>query len=460
MLKEQEALQNIEFKTSDSVIVRYYDQLKTLFSKVENERINKNSKIFEPAFKLPELNEDFIQFYEVAQISLEEMGKYQGKKIQLLNLIKNPNTQTTKTLASLLMVARAINHINESGKGILIFTPSSGNKATALRDAVERAIKYKLVDKTMLRIITLTPSNAIYKLRETELTTDPTLALLNPVFSYKGTVSQDVKAIGKEFIEKYGNKIANEHNLDIWYSLDILNYKVADAIRAFYDYEFSFKKNKKDRRLHAHSVSSAYGLLGFNYGQEFMEECGIIDVDKPGYLLIQHASTSDMVLNLLNNSFSQLNVPNYDKNDQGLYMQTSNKHFPFYTWDPQENLEPTFYTKEPPTSEEMNLLIKNNGGNGIVVSLYECMQKYSEIKKILLKANISIPSDPRKIFEWSLIMALTGVMNAVDRKLIDEFDEIIIHASGIYVEGDYQQLSKEKIFEISTADEIFNAINV
>lgn len=444
---------------SQSLIIRYYDLLKSLFSNMEDERRSNPSSNFEPPFELPELTEDYVKFFDVARVSFEDMGVYEGKKIHLLNLIKNPGTQTTKTLASLLMVARAVNHINKTGKGILIFTPSSGNKAIALRDAVERAIQFNLVDRKLLRIITLTPAGATHKLRDTTLTIDSELRELNPVFSYKGESAQDVKVIGKEFIENYGKLIEEEYGLNIWYSLDIRNYKVADSLRAFYDHEFFTQQKDFGKRIHAHAVSSAYGLLGYNFGQEFLEQNGISNIDKPGYLLVQHASTSDMVLNLLYNSFSEDNAPIYTKGEDGLYTQCQSENFPYKTWNPKENLEHTFYTHQPPTSPEMNNIIKNNGGNGIVVSLYECMTRYGKIKEMLKNTDINIPEDPRDVNEWSLIMAITGVLNAIDRGLLNDFEDVVIHGSGIYCKGDYTMLPQNKFYEITTAQEVFNNFN-
>ena len=57
----------------------------------------------------------------------------------MLDLTGNPGTHTTKTFASLLIVARAVEYIRRTGEKVVIFSPTSANKGTALRDAVLRA---------------------------------------------------------------------------------------------------------------------------------------------------------------------------------------------------------------------------------------------------------------------------------------------------------------------------------
>ncbi|MEI5888206.1 DUF6002 family protein [Bacillus albus] len=442
---------------AEDLIVRYLDGVKKAFEKVG---FTNNNNSFEPPFELPELDEKLKQFFSVAKAEYVELGKVREKNLYLLNLMKNPETQTTKTLASLLMVARAVNYIRKTGEGILIFTPSSGNKAIALRNAVERAIKYELVDPNLLRIATLTPKESVHKLRDFALVSNKSaLRELNPVFVYKGDIPQDVKHVGKKFVDEYEEYLKEKYNLNIWYSLDIRNYKVADSVRAFFDYEH-FPWNKiSGKRIHCHSVSSAYGLLGYNFGRGIIENQGLEQKDLPGYLLIQHAKTSDMVLNLLYQDFSRDNFPKYTLDKDGIYKQDSNNHFPKATWDPEENLEPTFYTHCPPTSPEMNQLIVECGGTGIVVSLYECMSRYGEIKALLGEKGIKLPDDPRNVSEWSLIMAFTGVINAIERNLLNDFEDVIIHGSGLYCKGDYPTLSKENYISINNHQELFEAFN-
>ncbi|QOY35112.1 DUF6002 family protein [Anaerobacillus isosaccharinicus] len=451
------SLSKIKSTESNNLIERYYKGLQKAFENIDGG--NKNN-LFEPAFELPQLDEQMIKFFEVAQSSYSYLGDYKDKSIYLLNLMKNPGTNTTKTLASLLMVARAVNHIKKTGERILIFTPSSGNKAIALRDAVERAIKFGLVAKEELRIITLTPKNSSHKLRKSDLSENEELLKLNPMFIYNGEIPQDVKKIGSEFIKKYDRDIETKYGYRVWYSLDIRNYKVADSLRAFFDYEFFPWKENQSKRLHAHAVSSAYGLLGYNYGRTIIKNEGMkIHEPNPGYLLVQHSETSDMVLSLLYNDFSRSNYPKYiyDETD-GMFKQKQNSHFPYKTWRVIENLDGTFYTHNPPTSPEMNNLIHTNGGTGIVVSLSECLSRIGIIKQLLKGTDVSFPEDIRDLNEWSLVMAFTGVTNAIDRNLVDAFDDIIIHGSGIYSEDDYLKVEKTQVKEIGNHKEMFHAV--
>lgn len=201
-------------------------------------------------------------------------------------------------------------------------------------------------------------------------------------------------------------------------------------------------------------------MLGYNYGRTIIKNEGMkIHEPNPGYLLVQHSETSDMVLSLLYNDFSRSNYPKYiyDETD-GMFKQKQNSHFPYKTWRVIENLDGTFYTHNPPTSPEMNNLIHTNGGTGIVVSLSECLSRIGIIKQLLKGTDVSFPEDIRDLNEWSLVMAFTGVTNAIDRNLVDAFDDIIIHGSGIYSEDDYLKVEKTQVKEIGNHKEMFHAV--
>src|SRR5260363_104632 len=120
-------------------------------------------------------------FLSPATASLCALGEYRGYPLRLLDLRQNPNTQTTKTFASLIIVSRAIRYIQETNQPVLLFSPSSGDKAIALRDAVARALAVGLVQPEKLRIATLTPVQTLAKLRRSVLCEEPELRALNPV---------------------------------------------------------------------------------------------------------------------------------------------------------------------------------------------------------------------------------------------------------------------------------------
>jgi hypothetical protein len=134
---------------------------------------------------------------------------------------------------------------------------------------------------------------------------------------------------------------------------------------------------------------SAYGLLGYCSGVEVMKHHGT-QVATPSFLLVQHLATSDMVLHLLDGNFEGASAPRYTQTANGLWVQSESAHFPGATWSPDEVLEPTFYTHLPPTALEMTAQLRANGGSGIVVSLHECMQRYSECTQLLANTPASL----------------------------------------------------------------------
>lgn len=209
--------------------------------------------------------------------------------------------------------------------------------------------------------------------------------------------------------------------------------------------------------MHVHAVSSAYGLLGYCSGVDVLKRLGK-KVSTPSFLLVQHLATSDMVLHLLDGNFEGASTPLYKQEDDGLWVQSESVHFPVKTWSPDETLEPTFYTHLPPTAVEMSERIRSNGGSGIVVSLYECMQRYSECIQLLANTSVRLPNDPRDLKEWSLVMAMTGCLNAIDRQLLKGVDGYTIHASGTYCLGDYETVPSDGLSLITSADEMIETL--
>jgi hypothetical protein len=419
------------------VINRYYSGIEKAQRYLNDQQTDTSKPIFEPDRHLPGLSEDFVAFFSVAQMHWSNLSEYKGRNLKLLNLMSDPSTQTTKTFASLLMVGRAIEHIRRTGENIKILITTSGNKGIALRSAVERAISLGMVDKAQLRVLMLTTVDSANKLRKSVLSENKELRDLNPIVLYTGNSSSHLKQLGKDFQEKYSNQFFTEHNTRIWYALDLDNYRVSDSIRAFFEYENLLQENSQSEfslRLHVHAVSSGFGFIGYHLGRTVLVNEGITTWENnPGYFLVQHLRTPDMVLHNYFNSFDQRYLPSYEFDEKtGLYTQRQNAHFPEKTFDLSENLDPTLYTTIPPTSENVSGMIKLFGGGGIVVSLYECLEKYSIIRSLLRSANIHIVADPRKVTEWATIMALVGAINAIDRDIIPEQAELVIHASGYY----------------------------
>ena len=112
---------------------------------------------FNPGFHLPEMTPKLRRYLSSAEAAWWNLGKQNDRNLFLLDLMRNPATGTTKTFASLLIVARAVTFIWKTGQPIKIICPTSGNKGIALRDAVERAIKYDLVTPEQLSIAIMMP---------------------------------------------------------------------------------------------------------------------------------------------------------------------------------------------------------------------------------------------------------------------------------------------------------------
>ncbi|NRQ32613.1 hypothetical protein HII36_12295 [Nonomuraea sp. NN258] len=444
---------------SANLLVDFYDRLpRAIAACVDDPAPVKGGSAFSPGFLLPELDADVRDYLSVATASWQGLGTYGGHRLSLLDLTGNPGTGTTKTFASLLIVARAVEYIRRYGESITIFSPTSANKGTALRDAVLRAIEAGLVEPDQLRVIVLAPESCLAKLRSSRLSTDPALRERNPVLLYTGAQPEDVKPLGKGFADKYtGDFAAMGDNL--WYSLELGNYLVADTARAFFEHQVAPAAPDGRPRLHAHAVSSAFGLLGYHRGRAVLEEDGLADVStRPASLLVQHLGTPDMVLNLRHGDFDRANLPAYRADGQGIYEQSDDPRFPQVTYDPDEVLDPTFYTHRPATSPAMNELIARFGGDGIVVSLAECVARYPRLREMLAATDCALPADLRTLREWSLVMAMTGVLNAVDRGLVEQDRDIVVHGSGCYSAADYRPLEPDAVTRVATVEDVVAAV--
>lgn len=119
---------------SDNLVERYYNLLlnsEEFFSSENNNTPSGSSHTFEPDFKIPFMDEKLKKYLSPTKASIVSIGKYKGREISLFNLMKNPATNTVKTYAATLMIARAVSHIREKREKIIVFSPSSGNKAIA-----------------------------------------------------------------------------------------------------------------------------------------------------------------------------------------------------------------------------------------------------------------------------------------------------------------------------------------
>lgn len=426
-------------RTADLTLADYYHPLRRAAATVAAQHSPAPGEV---PFALPELDQRMADFLSVTSLRFADLAPYRGTALTLLDLTGNPGTRTTKTFASHIIVARAVAHIRDTGEPVTIVTPSSGNKATALRDAVYRAVLTGLAGMDELNIVSVVPHESAVKLWASPLSENPGLWARNPLVLHAGPDRGAVKPLVNSCLT--GPGCLDGAGRRVWATLDLDNYRVADAVRAFAEHEV-IPQQPGRTRLHAHAVSSAFGLLGHHLGQQLIADPGW---QSARYFLVQHLDTPDMVLNLHFGSPSRAGLPVYTyRADTGLFHQDSDPRYPMKTTDTSEIIDLTFYTRSPATSALIDPLIRKAGGGGHVVSLVECLERYAEIRAMLGPVGLRLPADPRQVREWSLIMVLTGVLTAIDRGLLAE-DEIVIHGSGHYTTSDYEPVPPGQLLRV------------
>jgi hypothetical protein len=245
-----------------------------------------------------------------------------------------------------------------------------------------------------------------------------------------------VKRLTSDFVRASADSLLEREGLRLWFTLDLANYVIADTARACFEAEV-LPPAAGGQRVHAHAVSSAFGLLGYHLGWRMLN--GDPGSGHPQFLLVQHLRTPDMVLSL-REAQGVATRPRFAPRSDGRYVQAGDPAFPYVTDDPGEELDSTFYTRRPVTSKTINEIISRYGGGGIVVSRCECEARYRVIREWLAGVGIDLPADSGKLREWSLVMVLTGVLNAIERGLLSPGAQVVVHASGSYADGDYEPL--------------------
>ena len=413
---------------------------------------------FDPGTALPEPDPQLDDFYAASGISVAPLGDYRRRALTLLNLMHNPRTRTTKTFASLLIVARAIAHVRRTGERVMILTPSSANKATALRDAVLRALERSLVTPDQLQIAVVVPLESLGKMWSSPLAEDPDLRGRNPVF-VSGGDPEGVKAIARTFCDAYGGRLRDRSATNLWYTMSLDNYRIADSVRAFFEAE-AFPAEPGRTRVHGHAVSSAFGLLGYDLGRRVLARESSQGENCSQFFLVQHLRTPDMVLSLLYGSFSRSGMPAYRREPEtGAFVQDAHPAFPHTTDDLDDSIDPTFYTRRPVTSETIDGIVARCGGGGIVVSRRECLQRYGEIAGLVAGAGVELPADPDALREWALVMAMTGVLNGIDRGLIPEGADVVVHGSGSYGAEEYRSLDPSHASTIERPEDMVDTVS-
>ncbi|MFD8204015.1 DUF6002 family protein [Streptomyces sp. NPDC059701] len=399
---------------------------------------------------LPEPDEVSRRFTDVTDVALTRLAE----DLYLLDLMRSPGTRTTKTFASLTMVARAVDHVRRTGERIVFLTPTSGNKGSALRDAVARAYATGFARPEELRVVMVAPSASTAKLRGGPLSEDSALRAANPVALADVDTPAGVKDLAREVVDQYAEEALAGTGFRCWYTLDLDNYRVADSVRAFAEAELLPLLPDSPPRWHAHAVSSGYGLLGYHLGHQVLTD-GLhpglpAPARHPGFFLVQQLATADMVVSTLGRE-----VPRYTHDPAAaLWRQSGDPAFPTVTDDPAEVLDPTFYTKRPVTSRDIDPLIARHGGGGVVVSRRECLDRLDRVRDLAAGAGVTIDGDPARIREWSLIKVLTGVLIARERGLVPPGTQIVAHASGYYTDETVPPLAVEHTEPVRTAQEL------
>ncbi|WP_404954554.1 DUF6002 family protein [Streptomyces sp. 147326] len=410
---------------------------------------------FQPAWELPERTPALDSLFAPATLAASSLGEYKGRQLLFLDLTGNPRTRTTKTFGSLAIVARALRHIDTTGERVMLVTPSSANKAVALRDAVLRAYEAGLASPDSLRVAVVVPDSSLQKIWDSPLSGDPGLAEPNPIALYDGPRSEDVKDITTAAVTQVADEVLQDTGFRIWYSLDPRNYMLADVVRAFFEEEALPPGDRT--RWHAHAVSSGYGFLGHDLGARSLLRENPQRRGDTRYLLVQHLATPDLILGH-RAAADAYQVPEYAPEPQtGLYRQVGAGHpnFPAVCYSPTEQVEATFYTRQPATTPLIRDLMTRHGGDGLVVSLPECLARYQEARRLLAAGGMTrLPLDPRRLREWAMVMATVGALTAIDRGLVPEDAEVLVHGSGAYSEGEYETPDPRQLHSVSTADDV------
>jgi hypothetical protein len=441
---------------ADNAISRYYDGVELAIEDLRTADGDAAVDYFQPTWNLPARSLSLDRLFAPAVLTGGFIGTYHEHPLWLLDMTGNPRTRTTKTFGSLIIVARALHHTATTGEPIMLITPSAANKAVALRDAVLRAYEVGLADPETLRVTVVVPRSSLPKLWDSPLLADPRLACANPIGVYGGAEREDVKRIATAAVREAAEDIRRSTGFRVWYTLDPRNYMVADVVRAFYE-EDELRPSGPDR-WHAHAVSSAYGFLGHDHGRNILRKMGTQPTGRAHYLLVQHMETPDLVVGFQSGETENYRLPDYRPDPMtGLLYQhgDDDPHFPAVCYSPNERLERTFYTRRPPTTPRVQELIGRSGGDGIVVSLHECLQRYQEVRALLASAGMTrMPEDPRRLHEWAMVMAVVGTLNAIDRRLLPAGQEVLLHGSGAYSEGEYENPDRAALRSVATSGDI------
>lgn len=89
----------------DNAIARYYPQIQHALDELNPPE---STEGFTPGHRLPELTPQVCEYLSASSMAHAPLADYRGHRLSLLDLTRNPATGTTKTFASLVIVARAV----------------------------------------------------------------------------------------------------------------------------------------------------------------------------------------------------------------------------------------------------------------------------------------------------------------------------------------------------------------
>ena len=156
-----------------------------------------------------------------------------------MDLTGNPGTHTTKTFAvdahrraggrAHPAYRRVDLHLHPhlgqqgdrpAGRG----GPGVGGRAGQARPAV---------------VVVLAPASTAHKFRPDRLADDPALRPSTRCCGSPARAAEGVKPLGRAFVDEYAAEAHDKYGLNLWYSLDLRNYLVADAARAAFEADAS-----------------------------------------------------------------------------------------------------------------------------------------------------------------------------------------------------------------------------
>ncbi|MFG3255670.1 DUF6002 family protein [Streptomyces sp. NPDC048172] len=411
-----------------------------------------------PGGGLPPLDDALRDYLSAAEAAVLPLPDYHGTRLRLLDLCRNPAAPTAKSLGALVTVARAVAHLRATagtGESVTLLAPSSGNGATALRDAVLRAHRHGLADPGRLRVVSLVPARSRTKVWDSELGALPGPRRRNPAVVCHGSDPEGVRGLAHAYHREYAGKLRQEYGSALWLVPGLAGDRAAGAVRALLERDL-MAAPPPGGRVHAQAVDGAAGLLGHHDGTLLLP--GVPGAHPPPrYHLVQHLNAPDLVLHLCFGSFSRAPMPAYAYDAaRRLHLQSADPRFPYAAHSPDEVLEPTFFTRAPATAGEVTALVRGSGGSGSVVSAYECLARYPTVRSLLRAAGVELPEAPGRLREWSLVMALTGVLCAVDRGVLRAGGdtEVLVHHTGGWTAHDGAPLPDGRLRYADAVEEL------